>query len=701
MAEEKQLNISDDILVDLIKPDIDNAQLRQDDLRPEREKYYKLYRTQPYGNERDGWAKSVAPVVWNDIQWTLPTLMEVFMSDFFSLTGEDDDKAEQLRKWLKFQLFTKQDWERQLFNFLWTCLMNHYGVFKVCYREDFDSMNEKYESLDNNTMLGLLADPDFALTKYEEMQDDSGKTLGFRNVKGVRRKLNYAGPFVEALLPNEFGYTQDAVMTKFGGIEARLVYHEKIITLSDVKQKEMGGIYKAGSAAKCEELTQSASIDNNEEVQSSDEVRGMFSVKTQAPTGNEAAMQLKLRECYWKYDIDDDGVLENVIVDVASPLDGKNEMNVILRVVENPYGRAPFRVGQVHPEPGRIEGQPRPAVIENDQKIQTNLVRLVQDAAAISVYRNPITSDHTLFANLQQRKPFSPILGNPSAIGEVPVESPSNFILQAMEMMKQDVEIKSGKTRYGMGVDSKGSNDTATGVSIISNASAQRERLIARLLGNGPIKGVIRDMLFINALWPNMDEKEMLRLDLKINPQDLASEFDITVDIGVGSSEKHAMAVQYDQLIMFAMQGGMQLGIMTPQQVAKLIQKKYKILGQNLDSYITVPPPPKPDPSEGQADIKEYTQIDKLLPMLTPMERAQALQKIGIQADPQGGPTGTLSQKDILVAESKKADRKTKIMTDLIDRQHANADRKADMFKHISGLKGKQNEPAGPTEAGE
>ena len=128
-----------------------------------------------------------------------------------------------------------------------------------------------------------------------------------------------------------------------------------------------------------------------------------------------------------------------------------------------------------------------PDLLDNDQKIQTNLLRLIQDSAAIDCYKNPVTNDQLMFTMLQDRKPFAVIKGDPNRLGEVKTSPPSEFILKAYEMQEAGVEKKTGMTRYNQGMDASSLNKTATGIDAIMAASAKPLRLVARLLGAGAI----------------------------------------------------------------------------------------------------------------------------------------------------------------------------------------------------------------------
>ena len=613
------IKVKDEDVLDALKPDIDKAKSVQDELAIQREEYYKHYRGEPYGNERTGWSQSVAPVIANNLNWSLPALMEIFHAEYFILKGGDipippqgqpgmspqitpDDRANNFQKLIYYQMYRKQDGYRRAYDFLYNAYLYHYATFKICYREDFDIEYEVLDDLSSDDMLTLSQDKSATITKYDETTDEMGE-IRYSKVKVARKKIKYAGPHIEVIPPWEWFYSPDCKTGDWGGIDGRLVYHEVTRTMNDIRKREQAGIYRKGSYKKVldnfeESSKPSAQPDSYQILVGADDVSEH---DTQAADSNELSKEVKIRECYYRLDIDGDGLLEPVVIDLCG--------DVILRLEENPYERPPFRIGSIAPESHKMTGIAMPKTLDNDQKVLTNLLRLIQDSAAQSCYRNPVTNDQNMFKMLQDRKPFAAILGTPEKLGEVKQAPPDQFILRAYEMMKQENEEKTGNTRYNQGTDASSLNKTATGISAIFNASEKRMRLIAAIMGNGPFMGVIRDFIFINQKWPSEDPIRLLGTNIVINPEDLDGEYDIEIDIGTSPSEKQATANQIDLFIQFGTQAGLQMGIVKPEGMMKAIKAKYRVLGVGVSQWMVddktfaqeqaqkaaQPPPPDPE----------------------------------------------------------------------------------------------------------
>lgn len=633
MAAQPKVSIKDADILTLLRPDLELSASNQAEWAMKRETYYKMFRGAPYGNERDGWARTVSPLTWTQHQSQLASLTEIFSGDFFSLKSDDADRATAFQKLLNYQMFRKQDGAKRISDFLFNVGLYPMAVFKVYHKEDYELSDEQYALLDQAQMEQIAQDNKRQITKYDEVTTGpdtidplTGQILPapiqYENVKVVKKDVKFAGPAFEVVQPWAFGYSSDCKLTDWGGIDGRLIYHGPFkMTLNDIRKREKAGLYRKGTFDKCKNLGAGPAImavDEQAVTVTMDGVSETFTdgSRSQIMNNEDLTREVSVKECYCKLDIDKDGLLEHAIVTII-------EDDIIAQVEENPYGRAPFRIGSMLPEPHKVHGIAPPSILEHEQKIETNLLRFIQDTAAQSCYRNPVTNDVRMQQMLQNRKPFDVILGDPGRLGEVKTSPPDQFILKAWELLKGTNEETTGNSRYNQGSDGESLNKTATGISLISQASARRLRMAAKSIGNGAITGVIKDFIFINQMWPSEDPIKLLGQDITINPQDIKGEYDIEIDIGVSPAERQAIANQLDLLIQFGTQAGMQMGIMQPPHILKAIKKKFSQLNIAVDDLLLSepqfqeqeqqkqqqpPPEPPPDPAQQQMQMQAQQQ---------------------------------------------------------------------------------------------
>jgi hypothetical protein len=672
MADEtKQIDIDDEKIIEYLKGDLEQAASYQDELSADREEWYKRFRCAPYGNEKDGWSKVVAPVIYTNHQARLASMMDIFTDDFFILKSDDPNKASKFQKLIRYQMFRKQDGERKIYDLLFNAGIYRYAVMKVYRKDDYELENEEYPKLNAQQMMKLAMDKTRTITKYDDVTVDIEATdpMGmpiiqqeshYENVKVVRKIVKYAGPYMEALSPWAFGYSQDCVLTDWGGIDGRLVYHHFTLTLNEIRKREKAKLYKEGTYAKCLEIGEGTTPKPVDQLAVENTVDETNEYDTPQDT-DDLSKEYQVKECYAKYDIDDDGLLEPCIITIIND-------EVVAQIIPNPYGRPPFRVGSVIPEPHKVAGISPASILENDAKIQTNLIRMAQDTAAQTTYQNLVTSDPRMQKMLQDRQPFDVILGDPDKVGEVPGKFDINALLKAIELTKGETEEGGGTSRLNQGLEGDSINKTATGISLISRAGDRRSRLEAKILGNSVMAGIIRDFIFINQKWPSDESIKILGEGIEVTPNDLQGLFDIEIDIGVSPSEKQGMAQQVDLFLQFMTQIGLQLGLTDPILIRNAIEKKYALLGLNLENCMIPVEEMKKRMEEAQKnkpqeDWKEFVQMDKLYPQLTRMEQMQILQKMKIQPDPQGQVAGIPQAKDMLAAQVKAQETQTKAQT--------------------------------------
>lgn len=154
-------------------------------------------------------------------------------------------------------------------------------------------------------------------------------------------------------------------------------------------------------------------------------------------------------------------------------------------------------------------------------------------------------------------------------------------------------EARTGVTRYNQGMDANSLNKTATGMSIISNNSQQRQELVARQFGEF-LKDIFEKMLGLAKA--NADPAEVQQVLGDKRPfVGFPENYDMTVSVGLGTNNKdqtvgHIMnLLQIDKDII-----ALQQGIEGPIVTAANLYEKLKLLTEAMgfkgaDRYYTDP----------------------------------------------------------------------------------------------------------------
>ena len=148
--------------------------------------------------------------------------------------------------------------------------------------------------------------------------------------------------------------------------------------------------------------------------------------------------------------------------------------------------------------------------------------------------------------------------------------------------------------------------NTATGINAIMNASSQRIELIARVMAETGFRRLYRKMLQLDQQF--VDQKIMIRVygkPLEISPDDLAGNFDVSVDIG-GATNRDQQEVQQMMTLLNYSQLFLQLGVMRPENIYQATKKILTIWGvAEADKYIA-------DPNDTQVLRQIIADIDNL-----------------------------------------------------------------------------------------
>lgn len=125
---------------------------------------------------------------------------------------------------------------------------------------------------------------------------------------------------------------------------------------------------------------------------------------------------------------------------------------------------------------------------------------------------------------------------------------------QAFPMLEYEdaaKENRTGFTRYSQGLDANSLNKTATGISIISSASAKRAKLIARMFAETGVKDLMQG---IKHLLKKTRAGKPISMRLRgewvnVDPREWKTQWDMTVNVGLGTSDKTAQAAHISQIM--------------------------------------------------------------------------------------------------------------------------------------------------------
>lgn len=553
--------------------------------------------------------------VADTIEWAMPSLMKIFFGgeDVVTLMGvteEDDDPAETMQELINYQLQRHNKAFIVFHDWFKNALIENVGILK-CYWDRQLKVDESYEIWVNAQELQTLEETQGVQVTLVEKKDEDLFRVEYDVISVVKNQ-----PVIECVPVSELRYSPEARDID----QADFVAHRKVVTADYLRRKAKDGIYKDVEAA-------IATGDNVQYTQYEQANNPSLNQLNQNPTGrvDKARQKFVLYECYTKLDINDDGMLEDVIITVVN--------KTILRIDENTMGRHPFFLLSPIRDPQKVWAQKGICdLVSQLQDLKTALLRQI-------VYNVAISNDKQAFVNVDmlvdvhefiEGKKAVRVQGDPrQAVYWMPIEPLPPQVFQFLEYVEGMKEARTGVTRYNQGMDANSLNKTATGVTQIMQASNQRLELIARMFAETGINQLFRHLIRLNQQF--IDNNVVVRITGKqktVAPDDLQGEIDIIINAGMGTGGKQqimqniqTLVAMYPQLI--------QAGVAGPEHVSYVIGKMVEEMGwKNKEDFAYTPDQMQQKQQEAMMMQQQQQQMamQQQQAMMMQQQQAQAAQ---------------------------------------------------------------------------
>jgi hypothetical protein len=195
-----------------------------------------------------------------------------------------------------------------------------------------------------------------------------------------------------------------------------------------------------------------------------------------------------------------------------------------------------------------------------------------------------------------------------------PPVSPVSFSM--VEYMDSAKEKRTGVTSYNQGLDADSLNKTATGISIITQASQERLLLVARLFAETGVKHLFT--LVHRLARKHQDKAEVVRLRnewVEVDPRTWKNRADMSISVGIGTGNKDQQLTHL-MTILQAQREGLQIGVTTPEKIYNALAKLTQNAGfQNPGEFWVNPstqPPQQPQPSPEEIKVQGQMQIEQM-----------------------------------------------------------------------------------------
>ena len=577
-----------------------------DELSEQREMAQEYYYALPFGNEVEGRSQFVDSTVQDTIEWIKPSLMRVFASGDemvkFSPHGpEDVPAAEQATDYVNY-VFTKDNpgWEI-LYSWFHDALLQKNGIVKVWWDEYPETQREEYNGLNDMEFQVLSANKDIEVIEHEEYYEEET----YHNV--VIHRKDYNGKVViENVPPEEFLISREAKTIQ----DARFVCHRVKKTLSELREMYPDEDFGPEDLGGGDDL-----VDFNTERLARyefDDTHAIFSGYGLEGNTEEALREYWLHESFIKTDYDEDGIAELRKVCSVGDYVFSNE-----EVDNRPFvSLTPLKI------PHKFYGLSVADLVMDLQLMKSTLMRNLMDNAYNQNFgRYAVLEGQANLDDLLTQRPGGVVrVKSPNAIMPLatPPLQPESF--QMLGYLDDIRESRAGVSKNMQGINDKAltSHTTATAVNAVMNNSQSRVELIARNFAETGVKDLM--LRIYELLLKNQDKERVVMLRnqwVPVRPDMWNDKMDCTVSVALGNGSKDQQMAHLSQMIQFAaqaMQGG--LPIVTPQNMYNLGAALVKAMGyQNIDDYLTPPPPQQPgqmSPEQQSAQMEQQLKMKEL-----------------------------------------------------------------------------------------
>lgn len=600
--------MSDEALVALTDQEIKNSLgYSTGQLARDRQRALDYYYGKPVGDMAppaiEGRSSVVDTSVMDTVEWMLPAILRMFTSgdrvvEFEAKSEAFEPQARHCTEYVGKHVFKVQN---PGFNILHTwfkdAMLSKVGIVKVWWDIRQDESREDYLGLSDMELAELLSDAHVEPIQHTE-QTDPHTGMVVHDV-AVKRVADKGFCRIENVPPEEFLISRRAKNCQ----DAPFTAHRFERTIGELKESgydNLDGLSSDDSDGTLSGERISRKLQNDE----------MGWLRDASPSQDPSMRVVWVTECFLKVDADQDGIPEwrkitrcgNRILD-NTECDGN-----------------PFVTITPIPIPHQFFGLSVADLAMEAQRAKTSLMRAMIDNVYLSVNGRTWALEGQVNLNdLLTNRPGSVVrVKSPNSVGDLPHGAGDlGGALQMMDYLDQVKENRTGFTRYSQGGNADALNQTATGISIITNKADMRLELIARNFAENGMRPLFLKILELVSKY--QDKTERFKATggwVEIDPREWKNQFHLSVNVGLGTGSKDEVLQSLGQLGQ-AMQQAAAAGVVQPNNVYNAGVKLAETLGfANPAQFFTnpaeLPPkPPQPNPEEAAAQAMVTIEREK------------------------------------------------------------------------------------------
>ena len=610
-------------LKSIIESEIDDSiGYVETDTVAERQEALEYYLREPYGNEVEGKSQIVTGEVAEVVDGALPQLIRVFTStdgvvEFQPVNDGDEPFAQQATEYCNWVFYRDNDGFLILHNWFKDALLQKTGIVKAYWDEKIDVNKETYENLSDDDLMMLMQDEDLEVVAQEteeEINEVTDPMTGqvFQNITRehkvkVKRTKKDGRVVVENVPPEEFLISKRARTIQ----DSPFVAHRRMMTRSELIamgfKKDIVETLQSGD-------TLEFSPDRIARYSRGEQPNSMGSQ-------DESMEVVEVYECYIKVDYNNDGIAELRRVVYAS--------NEVLEDMECDY--IPFHSLCPIPIPHKFYGQSLADRALDLQLIKSTVLRQMLDNLYLTNnYRVGAVEGQVNLDDLLTSTAGGVVrMKNPNAIVPLTVQPTTSGSFPMLEYLDGVQARRTGVSDSQNGIDPNIlQNVTAAAVSAMSQSSAGKLELIARIFAETGVKSLFKGILHL--LCKYQDKERLVRINGKFvpfNPREWNDQYNVSINVGLGTGTRQEQLTTMQMILQKQEQIIQQYGLSNPlvnlmqyrNTLAKFINMAgFKDAAQFMNEItpeqneiLSQPQPPKPDPNTEAAKVLAEVEREK------------------------------------------------------------------------------------------
>ena len=491
-----------------------------------------FYLGEPFGNEVEGRSSVVSTEVADTVEAIMPNLMRVFTANdkyvrFSPRTAEDMERAEQVSDYVNYIINHDNEGYKILYNWFKDALLFRLGIVKYFYEEEENVTEEEYNGLDENELAVLLANPDIEVVEQQETvlnsyMEDDGTVVPLESSYDLSVRVTERKGKIKVINvpPEEFLVNRRATSLE----DAYFVAHRTTMTVSDL----------VAMGYDREEVEAHAGLSDLDV----DEERTNRFQDLEANTGTDAAdptlREVVYYECIMKVDYDGDGIAERRRI-CAIGSEGTHILH------NEPFDHVPFAVVSPVLMPHRLIGRSIYDMTEDLQVIKSTLMRQYLDSVYTSTLPRMVAVEGqvnlddllegTAGGIIRARQP-----GMVQAITGTPVGGEVRPLMDYLDNIKEQ---RTGMSKASQGLDANAlQSTTASAISATVRGAQVKLESYARTMAETGVKSLFKGILHLVTKYDNKPRIVRLRNNfVPIDPREWTSEFDVVVQVGLGTAD--------------------------------------------------------------------------------------------------------------------------------------------------------------------